>query len=80
MTAARSLYMAQQEIGGQTYPPPFPAPPPREEEQPAPVIRPHFERRTAHPPHPEDHDDVEAPAEEVQEEAPPSSQKSSEKA
>ena len=28
MTAERSLYMAQHQIGGQTYPPPFPAPPP----------------------------------------------------
>ena len=30
MVAERSLYMAQQQIGGQTYPPPHPAPPPHE--------------------------------------------------
>ena len=67
--------MAQQQIGGQTCPPPYPAPPPREEAQPAPVIRPNFERRTSG-----DHGYAPVPAEEVErEETPSSSQKSSSK-
>ena len=73
MVAERSLYMAQQQIGGQTYPPPYPAPPPHEEEQPAPVIRPHFERRTSG-----EHGYAPVLAEEVErEETPPSSRQSS---
>ena len=73
MTAARSLYLAQQEIGGETCPPPYPAPPPHEEEQPAPVIRPHFERRTSG-----DHGYAPVPAEEVEREETPPSTSSSE--
>ena len=75
MVTERSIYMAQQQIGSLTFPPPFPAPPPHEEEQPATVIRPHFQGRTSG-----EHGYAPVPAEEVErEETPPSSQKSSSK-